>query len=195
MVYYLQLDVLERRVGRPALYFLSRYRSANEFRFVAKTKGDGRKLAGNHTARLVGQLIRPTVEQMGLKLWDVRFVKEGASWYLRIFIDKEGGVSIDDCTDVSHAVDPILDEEDPIDVSYYLEVCSPGLNRELKEPEHFKAFIGSEVLLTLYKAENGSKTVRGELTDYTDGPVLKVGDEVKTYLASAVAKATLCDFD
>lgn len=152
-------------------------------------------MAGNHTAKLVSQLIRPTVEELGLTLWDVRFVKEGVSWYLRIFIDKEGGVSIDDCTDVSHAVDPILDEADPIDASYYLEVCSPGLNRELKETEHFLAFIGSEVKLTLYKAENGSKTVQGILEAYEDGPVLRVNDEVKKYPSSAVAKATLCDLD
>ncbi len=153
------------------------------------------QLAGNHTARLVSQLIKPTVEQLGLTLWDVRFVKEGASWYLRIFIDKEGGVSIDDCTDVSHAVDPILDEADPIDKSYYLEVCSPGLNRELKEPEHFLAFVGSEVSLTLYKAENGSKSVRGILEGYEDGPVIKLSDETKAYPLSAVAKAILCDLD
>lgn len=158
-------------------------------------KGVVLKLAGNHTAKLVAKLIEPTVEQLGLTLWDVRFVKEGASWYLRVFIDKEGGVSIDDCTDVSHAIDPILDEEDPIDASYYLEVCSPGLNRELKEPRHFEAFLGSEVNLTLYKAENGSKSVRGVLKAYTDGPLLLVGDEEKLYPASSVAKATLCDLD
>lgn len=152
-------------------------------------------MAGNHTAKQVAELVRPYVEQLGLTLWDVRFVKEGASWYLRIFIDKDGGVTIDDCTEVSHAVDPVLDEADPISVSYYLEVCSPGLERELKEPHHFKAFIGSEILLTLYKAENGSKSVRGILEAFNDGPVLKVGDEVKEYPASAVAKATLCDLD
>ena len=152
-------------------------------------------MAGNHTAKLVAEIVRPYVEQLGLKLWDVRFVKEGASWYLRIFIDKEGGVTIDDCTDVSHAVDPVLDEEDPISVSYYLEVCSPGLNRELKDPEHFLLFIGSEVLLTLYKAEDGSKSVRGILKAFNDGPVLTVGEEEKAYPMSAVAKATLCDLD
>ena len=152
-------------------------------------------LAGNHTAKQIAELVKPYVEQLGLILWDVRFVKEGASWYLRIFIDKEGGVTIDDCTNVSHAVDPVLDEADPISVSYYLEVCSPGLNRELKEPYHFEAFVGSEISLTLYKAENGSKSVRGVLEAFNDGIVLKVGDEVKEYPLSAVAKATLCDLD
>ncbi len=153
------------------------------------------KLAGNHTAKVVKELVKPTVEQLGLKLWDVRFVKEGASWYLRIFIDKDGGVTIDDCTDVSHAIDPILDEKDPIDASYYLEVCSPGLNRELKESEHYLSFLEHEITLTLYKAENGSKTVKGLLKDYKDGPVLMVENEIKEYSASAVAKATLCEID
>ena len=152
-------------------------------------------LAGNHTAKQVAELVKPHVEQLGLTLWDVRFVKEGASWYLRIFIDKEGGVTIDDCTNVSHAVDPVLDEADPISVSYYLEVCSPGLNRELKEPEHFKAFIGSEISLTLYKAENGSKSVRGILQSFDEVLCVKTSEEVKEYPLSAVAKATLCDLD
>ena len=146
-------------------------------------------------AERVFSLIKETVENEGVSLWDVRFVKEGASWYLRIFIDKKGGVTIEDCTDVSHAVDPVLDEADPISVPYYLEVCSPGLERELKEEFHYNAFIGSEVLLTLYKAENGSKSVRGVLEAFNNGPVLKVGEETKAYPLSAVAKATLCDLD
>ncbi len=82
-------------------------------------------MAGNTVTR-VTELVQPKVEALGLTLWDVRFVKEGASWYLRIFIDKPGGITIDDCTAVSHAVDPVLDAADPIEVSYYLEVCSPG---------------------------------------------------------------------
>ena len=146
-------------------------------------------------AERVYSLIKETVENEGVILWDVRFLKEGASWYLRVFIDKEGGISIDDCSRVSHAIDPVIDEADPIDKSYYLEVCSPGLNRELKEPYHFEAFVGSEVLLTLYKAEDGSKSVRGILEAFNNGPVLRVGDEVKEYPISAVAKATLCDLD
>ena len=150
-------------------------------------------MAGNNTAEKVRELILPTVEALGVKLWDVRFVKEGASWYLRVFIDKEGGISIDDCTDVSHAIDPILDEADPIAVSYYLEVCSPGLNRELKGKDQFLAFLGCEVSLTLYKAENGTKNVKGILKDYLDGPVLEVDGEAKEFSTTAIAKANLCD--
>ena len=150
-------------------------------------------MAGNRTVERVRQLVKEPVEGLGLKLWDVRFVKEGASWYLRIFIDKEGGVSIDDCTDVSHAVDPILDEADPIDVSYYLEVCSPGLGRELRSEEHFKAFIGWDINLTLYKAEDGIKSFKGKLIDYSDGPTLEIDGAEKHFSAQAVSKATLCD--
>ena len=84
-----------------------------------------------NSAERVYELIKDAVEAEGVRLWDVRFLKEGASWYLRVFIDKPEGISIDDCTNVSHAIDPIIDEADPIDVSYYLEVCSPGIEREL----------------------------------------------------------------
>ena len=82
-------------------------------------------------ADMVFSLVKEPVEKCGVSLWDVRFLKEGAEYYLRIFIDKDGGVSIDDCTRVSHAIDPIIDEADPIDRSYYLEVCSAGLSSEL----------------------------------------------------------------
>ena len=75
-----------------------------------------------NAAERVYSLIKETVENQGVELWDVRFVKEGASWYLRVFIDKEDGITIDDCTNVSHAIDPVIDEADPIDKSYYLEV-------------------------------------------------------------------------
>ncbi len=108
-------------------------------------------------AETVFSLVKNTVESLDLELYDVRFVKEGASHYLRIFIDKPGGADINDCTAVSHAVDPIIDEADPIDGSYYLEVCSAGLERELTRPEHFKKFAGSRVKIKLYKALNGSK--------------------------------------
>ena len=83
----------------------------------------------------VFNLIKDTVETQNVRLWDVRFVKEGASYYLRVFIDNDAGINIDDCTNVSHAIDPIIDEADPIDKSYYLEVCSPGLERELTRPD------------------------------------------------------------
>ena len=103
----------------------------------------------------VYDLVKPTVEACGVSLWDVRFVKEGASHYLRIFIDKPEGISINDCTDVSHAIDPVIDEADPIDGSYYLEVCSPGVDRELSRPHHFEYGMGKEITVKLFKAVDG----------------------------------------
>lgn len=149
-------------------------------------------MAGN-TVENVRRLVQPVVENLGLSLWDVRFVKEGASWFLRIFIDKADGITINDCTEVSHAVDPILDEADPIDVSYYLEVCSPGVERELTRPEHYKAMLGKTVQLTLYKAVDGSKNFTGQLIGYSDGPKLQLQDEMKHFVQSSVSKARLID--
>ena len=121
-------------------------------------------------AEKVYGLIKPTVESCGVTLWDVRFVKEGASHYLRIFIDKPEGISINDCTDVSHAIDPVIDDADPIDGSYYLEVCSPGTEREIVRPHHFEYAIGKEVKVKLFKAIEGKKEFVGVLKAY-DGDI------------------------
>ncbi len=122
-------------------------------------------------------LIKDTVEAQNVSLWDVRFVKEGASYFLRVFIDKEGGVNIDDCTAVSHAIDPVIDEADPIDKSYYLEVCSPGLEREITRPEHFEWAKGKDIKVKLYKALDGAKEIIGTLLDYDGGIKLCVKQE------------------
>ena len=145
-------------------------------------------------AEKVFELVKPNAEELGLTLWDVKFLKEGASYYLRIFIDKQDGVSIDDCTNMSHAVDPILDEADLIDKAYYLEVCSTGLERELTRPEHFKYLKGEEIIVALYKAKDGSKTHIGILEDY-DGETLKikVGEEIVEFLKAEISKVKLND--
>lgn len=114
-------------------------------------------------ADVVYNLIEPTVLSLGITLWDVRFVKEGASYYLRVYIDKPGGVSIDDCVDVSHAIDPVIDEADPIDKQYYLEVCSPGIERELTRDWHFGYAKGQEVTVKLYSTISGKKEFVGTL--------------------------------
>lgn len=131
-------------------------------------------------AEKVFDLIKDTVEAEGMELWDVKYVKEGASFYLRVILDSENGVSIDDCTNVHHAIDPIIDEADPIRDSYYLEVCSPGLERELTRTEHFSKMQGENVKIKLYKARNGSKELGGKLVSF-DGKELVVnvlGEEV-----------------
>ncbi len=121
-------------------------------------------------AEKVYDLVKDTVESCGVSLWDVRFVKEGASHYLRIFIDKPEGVSINDCTEVSHAVDPLIDEADPIDCSYYLEVCSPGTERELSRPHHFEYGLDKNVTVKLFKAVDGKKEFTGVLKS-ADGDI------------------------
>ena len=146
-------------------------------------------------AERVFNLIKETVEAEGVELWDVRFLKEGASWYLRVFIDKEDGITIDDCTNVSHAIDPVIDEADPIDKAYFLEVCSPGLERELTRPEHFERMIGQKITVKLYKAIDGKKEFTGVLSAYGEEVVLTAEDFELKINANDISKAKLCDFE
>lgn len=121
------------------------------------------KNKGGSTVNTVWQIAEPIAEGLGLKLWDVRFVKEGASWYLRIIIDKDGGVSLNDCEAMSRALDAPLDEQDPIEQSYFLEVWSPGIERELTRPEHFEAMAGREICVTLYRPIDGEREIIADL--------------------------------
>ncbi len=113
----------------------------------------------------------PVVEGLGCTLWDVEYVREGGEWYLRLYIDKEGGVGIDDCEAVSRAVDPILDEKDPIAERYHFEVSSAGLERPLRRPEHFARSIGKPVSVRLYRPRDGAKEFVGTLRGYAAGRV------------------------
>ena len=99
----------------------------------------------------VSALVRPVVEEEGCSLWDVEYVREAGTWYLRVLIDRDGGVGIDDCERISRRLDPILDEEDPIPERYVFEVGSAGAERELKRPSDFEQFLGHEVELRLYR--------------------------------------------
>jgi ribosome maturation factor RimP len=146
-------------------------------------------------AERVYSLIKETVESQGVELWDVRFVKEGASWYLRVFIDKEDGITIDDCTDVSHAIDPVIDEADPIDKSYYLEVCSCGIERELSRPEHYEKMLGEKVKIKLYKAIDGVKEFTGTLVSAKDSITIEVDGNNMEFTLKDISKANLCDFE
>lgn len=146
---------------------------------------DGSDLAGNkkgNTVEIVSDIVRPIVEGMGLTLWDVRFEKEGASWYLRVFIDKEGGVTIDDCENVSRAVDPLIDEADPISQAYYFEVSSPGIGRDLVRPWHFDRYLGQEIELRLIRGENGQRDFMGALVRHDPESVtIQVGEEERSF--------------
>ncbi len=119
----------------------------------------------------VTQLALPAVEAAGCTLWDVEYVKEAGVWYLRLYIDKPGGVSINDCEAVSRPVSDLLDEADPIEGSYTFEVSSAGADRVLRKPEHFEAYLGSEVEVKLYRAQEGRKDHVGVLKAYEEGRV------------------------
>ena len=120
----------------------------------------------------VFELARPVVEDEGCSLWDVEYLREAGTWYLRIYIDKEGGVSIDDCERISRRLDPILDEADPIPESYVFEVGSAGADRELKRPSDFAQFMSAEIEVKLYKPLDGSKSFVGKLIGYEEGTVV-----------------------
>ncbi len=129
------------------------------------------------TAALVSRMAAPVAEELGLLLWDVRFVKEGAGWILRIVIDKEEApVSIDDCVAMSRRMSALLDEADPIPQSYCLEVTSPGAERELTRPEHFAYYEGWAVAVKLYRPVDGEKEFAGLLRGY-DGRTVTIEEE------------------
>ena len=140
----------------------------------------------------VTTLAIPVVEQEGCSLWDVEYVREAGTWFLRLYIDKEGGVSIEDCEHISRALDPILDEADPIPDSYVFEVGSAGIERELKRPRDFEMFMGSEVELKLYQPFEGSKTFVGILSGYKDGLVsITVGEREMSFTKAQTAQVKL----
>ena len=126
--------------------------------------------------------ILPTVTELGYKIWDVTYGKIGADYHLEITIDSERGIGIDDCEKVHRAIDPILDEVDPIEGFYYLEVSSPGLERELRTEEHVRASVGSKVEATLYAPQNGKKKIVGTLTEFEHPKVTILSDDVATVL-------------
>ncbi len=125
-------------------------------------------------AETVRALAEPIAEELGVWVWDVEFVKEGARRVLRITIDSEEGVGIEDCERLHRAIDPVLDEADPIEEQYYLEVSSPGLERELKSDDHIYACEGWDVEVRLYAPRDGSKTFRGVLLPLGEGGEVRI---------------------
>ncbi|MBQ6707060.1 MAG: ribosome maturation factor RimP [Clostridia bacterium] len=137
------------------------------------------------TADIVREMTLPLTEELGLLLWDVRFVKEGTDWFLRVFLDREDtAVSIEDCVAVSRRLSDLLDEKDPIPQSYCLEVCSPGIERELTHKEHFERFTGAPVQLKLYHPRDGKRDfvgLLGELSEDGQFTLTTEEDEVLTF--------------
>ena len=141
---------------------------------------------------IVTEFAQPIVESFGCRLWDVEYVREGSERYLRLYLDKDGGVDIEDCEKIHRAVDPILDEKDPIAESYHFEVCSAGLERTLKRPGDFQQFMDSAITVKLYRPRNGLKEIPCVLRGYEDGKVtVEAGKETITFEKSEVALVRL----
>ena len=141
---------------------------------------------------LVAGLAAPVVEAAGCELWDVEYVREAGTWYLRLYIDKQGGGDILDCETISRAVSDLLDEADPIEGSYLFEVSSAGAERPLKRPGDFAQFMGSPVAVKLYKARDGRKEFAGVLAGYEDGAVtITAGGQSLTFAKEEVALCRL----
>ncbi len=148
-------------------------------------------MAKNATvAEKVRELAEPLADELGIWVWDVEFVKEGARRVLRITVDSENGIDINDCEKLHRAIDPLLDEADLIEDQYYLEVSSPGIERELKNDIHIEACEGWDVEVKLYAPQNGSKTFRGVLMPLGENGeiIISAGETVLTFERSAVAK-------
>ena len=145
----------------------------------------------------VGENLSEYLSDNGLELWNVEFVKEVKDWFLRVYIDKVAGgeeeyVSIEECENVSRYLSEILDEKNPIEQNYYLEVSSPGLDRELITEEHYKRYIGSQVEMKLYKAMDGKKEIDGCLSEVNeDNYVIEENGNKITIEKSQVARTKL----
>ena len=143
---------------------------------------------------LTAELAAPAIAEQGCTLWDVEYVKEAGTWYLRILLDKEGGVDILDCEEISRKVSDLLDEADPIEGSYTLEVGSAGAERALKRPGDFQRYLGSPVLVKLYRNQDGRKEFPGVLTGYdeaTGDVTITVGKQEMTFAKKDIALVRL----
>lgn len=150
-----------------------------------------------NVVRLMETLAQPVADELGLTLWDIEFVKEGSAWYLRFYIDRPGGVTLDDCESFHRRIDPLIDEADPIQQSYFLEVSSPGTERALKKPEHFRQIAGSPVRVRLIRPDtDGARELTGVLKGLEqDEIVLECADGERRIKRTATAFIHLLDSD
>ena len=140
----------------------------------------------------VAALAADAVAAQGCELWDVEYVREAGSWYLRLYIDKKEGVDINDCEAISRKVSDLLDEADPIPASYTFEVCSAGIERPLRRPGDFEKFMGADILLKTYSPRGGRKEFPGVLAGYEDGAVtVTVGEETLRFEKQEIALVRL----
>ena len=148
-------------------------------------------------AQTVKALAEPLAEEFGYILWDVEYVREGSRRILRITIDSEEGITVDDCEKMHRAIDPVLDEADPIEEAYYLEVSSPGIERELRTDMHIAYCVGADVEVRLYAPKDGSKSFCGELLPINEkgNIVILCGENELEFERAEVAKIkTVFDF-
>jgi ribosome maturation factor RimP len=162
------------------------------FAGIFSSNKGGPELAKNKLADIVEGLVAPVVEEMAMELVDVEYVKEGSQWYLRVFIDKTGGIFVDDCQAVSQKVSRLMDEKDPIPHAYILEVSSPGLDRPLKKSADYERFCGYEVVVTTYAPFNGKKSFSGRLDGLSEqGVIINVDGTEYVIPVDQVASARL----
>lgn len=131
----------------------------------------------NALVEQIAEIVKPIAEELSYDIYHIEYVKESGEYYLRIYIEKDGGVSLNDCEALSRRVSDVLDEKDPITDAYFLEVSSPGLNRTLFTNEHYTRFIGNEVLVKLAKAVEGTKTIKGILKENNESSITVEGTE------------------
>ena len=136
-------------------------------------------------------LAERVASELGYSVWDVDYVKEGTEWFLRIDIDKQGGVDIEDCEKFSRAIDPLLDEENPIEDQYTLQISSPGIEREIKNDFHLESCLGETVQVRLYAPLNGFKEYVGKLVSYTSEAVTLEVDEIVEIPRKAIGKMNI----
>ncbi len=182
-ILYVQYDIEDDKgVGRPALLCLLSGKA-------------GKCMENGRTVDVCRALAEPVAAELGLSLWDVRFEKEGAGWYLRYVIDKEGGVGIDDCAALSRRLSPLLDEADPIAQTYCLEVMSPGIERELIRPAHFEAYLDWPVVVSLIRPQDGEREFAGYLRRYGDGEIVIEEEDgtLRTFRKKEVAHVHVLD--
>lgn len=165
----------------------------SSFVVKASLKGEKMKKGIKETVR---EAIEPTVTELGYRIWDVTYGKVGADYHLEITIDSDDGIGIEDCERVHRAIDPILDEVDPIEGFYYLDVSSPGLERELRTEEHIALSVGTVVEAKLFAAKDGAKSFTGTLSAYEDGRVTISSDGMDVVLErSEISRLTSVYFE
>ena len=139
----------------------------------------------------IDQLVRPIAEELNYEIYHIEYVKENGDYYLRIYIDKDGGIALSDCEALSRRVSDVMDEKDPIKDAYFLDVSSPGLNRTLFTDDHFKKQIGKEIMVRFTKSLNGRKNIKGILKEVNDDSVIIETDDLITIPKDKIKSANL----